>query len=138
MSRPHKTRKITQPPTVSGFKPYGGTKSQQGSEVVFLLHEEYETLRLSDYEKCNHLRAAQIMQVSRPTFTRIYIAAREKIAKAFVEGRQIIIEGGKIEYDKDWFACKSCGCAFNKQMEVPCNCPLCGSDDINQYNSDNI
>ena len=83
MSRPHKARKITQPPAVLGFKSYGA-KSQQRREVVFLLCEEYETLRLCYYEKCNHYEAAKLMQVSRPTFTRMYIAAREKVAKAFV------------------------------------------------------
>lgn len=134
MSRPHKSRKITQPPVISGFKPYGGTNKRQKREVVFLLCEEYESLRLSDYEKCNHSEAAKIMQVSRPTFTRIYIAAREKIAKAFVEGKQIIIEGGKIEYDNDWFYCSDCECTFNKLTEItPCNCPLCESGNIEPY-----
>lgn len=134
MSRPHKSRKITQPPIISGFKPYGGAIKQQKRDVVFLLCEEYESLRLSDYEKCNHAEAARIMQISRPTFTRIYIAAREKIAKAFVEGKQIVIEGGKIEYDNDWFYCRNCECTFNKQTEsIPCYCTLCGSENINLY-----
>ena len=77
------------------------------------------------------------MQVSRPTFMRMYISAREKIARAFVEGRQIIIEGGKIEYDMDWFSCRSCGCVFSKKTEIPRNCPVCGSFEINQYKTDN-
>ncbi|MFV0330752.1 MAG: DUF134 domain-containing protein [Dysgonomonas sp.] len=134
MSRPHKSRKITQPPIISGFKPYGGTSRQQKGEVVFMLCEEYESLRLTDYEKCNHSEAAKIMQVSRPTFTRIYISAREKIAKAFVEGKQIIIVGGKIEYDNDWFHCLNCECTFNKLTETTSgNCPLCGGENINPY-----
>lgn len=134
MSRPHKSRKITRKPIISGFKPYGGTGPQRKREIVCLLCEEYESLRLSDYEKCNHTEAARIMQVSRPTFTRIYIAAREKIAKAFVEGKQIIIEGGKIEYDNDWFCCLNCECTFNKLTDdTPSHCPLCGSEGVNPY-----
>jgi hypothetical protein len=30
---------------------------------------------------------------------------QEKISKAFVEGRQIEIEGGKVYVDSDWYQC---------------------------------
>ena len=94
MPRPKKIRRMTSIPTVSGFKPYGINNAKSKENAVFLLCEEYEALRLNDYEKCNQCEAAVIMQVSRPTFTRIYMSARQKIASAFIEGRQIIIEGG--------------------------------------------
>jgi Zn finger protein HypA/HybF involved in hydrogenase expression len=48
------------------------------------------------------------MNVSRPTFTRIYNIALELIAKAFVEGKAIEIEGGNYELEKDWYRCKKC------------------------------
>jgi hypothetical protein len=69
------------------------------------------------------------MGVSRPTFTRIYASARQKIANAFVEGKQISIEGGKVYFDSDWYQCQSCGCYFNnpeKDIKVEA-CPLCGA-----------
>ena len=99
MPRPRKTRKLTHCPIVSGFKPYGHKGDVQNREAVFLLCEEYEALWLADYEKHNHCQAAMTMQVSRPTFTRMYISAREKIATAFIEGRPIIIEDTEIEVE---------------------------------------
>ncbi|MCI1683974.1 MAG: DUF134 domain-containing protein [Bacteroides sp.] len=133
MARPQKIRKVLQAPSISGFKPYGGASSAK-REAVFLLCEEYEALRLNDYEKHNQCESAAIMQVSRPTFTRIYMSAREKIATAFVEGRKIIIEGGKVEYDQDWYSCAVCGCFFNRvgENEVT-ECTLCGSHDVTAY-----
>jgi Predicted DNA-binding proteins len=99
---------------VSGFKPYGYKDKVQNPDAVFLLCEEYETLRLADYEKHNHCEAALIMQVSRPTFTRMYISAREKIATAFIEGRPVIIEDTEIEVEnisleEETYIIKPCG-----------------------------
>lgn len=99
MPRPRKIRKLTHRPMVSGFKPYGYKDKIRNQEAIFLLCEEYETLRLADYEKHSHCQAAMIMQISRPTFTRMYISAREKIATAFIEGRPVIIEDTEIEVE---------------------------------------
>ncbi len=129
MARPQKVRRVAQAPSVSGFKPYGGALPNK-KKAVFLLCEEYEALRLNDYEKYNQCEAAAIMQISRPTFTRIYISAREKIATAFVEGRQIIVEGGKVEYEQGWYACKTCGCLFSQVEQEAPGCALCGSREV--------
>lgn len=131
--RPARPRKISNPPLISGFKPYGAKNSNAKPEAVFLHYEEYEALRLCDYEMLNHHHASVIMAVSRPTLTRIYSRARRKIAEALVTGKQIIIEGGKIYFDSEWFSCKNCGCYFNnpeKQEEIKV-CPLCKSIDVN-------
>jgi hypothetical protein len=75
------------------------------------------------------------MKISRPTFTRIYASARRKVAKSLTEGRQIIIEGGKVYFDSDWYTCLGCGSYFNnpeKELEVN-ECPLCGCDWIENY-----
>jgi rRNA maturation endonuclease Nob1 len=72
------------------------------------------------------------MAVSRPTLTRIHSKAMQKIAEALVLGKQIIIEGGKIYFDSEWYSCYACGCFFNnpeKQIEIK-ECPLCGSSDF--------
>ncbi len=133
--RPLRLRKISNPPTVSGFKPYGNRKSGVKPVDVFLHYEEYESLRLCDYEMLNHHQASVIMDISRPTLTRIYARARQKIAQALVQGSQIIIEGGKVYFDSEWFTCKSCGCYFNnpEKQEKIIACPLCKSSDINNY-----
>jgi uncharacterized protein len=130
--RPKRLRKIINPPTVKGFKPYGMQKQPDHEEPVFLLYEEYEAMRLCDFEMLNHQEASEIMNVSRPTFTRIYASARAKIANAFVKARQIVIEGGKIYFDSEWHLCTKCSCYFNNPDKTKTieNCPLCGSTHI--------
>ena len=135
--RPKIIRKIAVVPVASGFRPYGLSQAAKKKESLFLLYEEYETLRLCDYEKYTQEEASVFMNVSRPTLTRIYMSAREKIAQAFVEGRNIIIEGGKVCFDSEWYNCYSCSCFFNNLSveKVPLQCPLCGSSDIHNYES---
>lgn len=128
-------RKILDLPIIKGFKPYGADSELPKSEPVTILFEEYEALRLCDYDMFNHHKASEMMNVSRSTFTRIYASARQKVAKAFVKGSQIVIKGGKVYFDTDWFSCQSCNCFFNnpaKEMMVK-ECPLCGSDQVNNY-----
>ncbi|MCF8381750.1 MAG: DUF134 domain-containing protein [Bacteroidales bacterium] len=131
-------RKVLDPPVIKGFKPYGLVSKTQNPEPVNVLYEEYEALRLSDYNNLNHKEASEIMGVSRPTFTRIYASCLQKIAKAFVEGRQISIEGGKVYFDSNWYLCKKCKCYFNNtEKEKPIqNCPLCGSKQVKEYDYD--
>lgn len=131
-------RRVSSPPPVKGFKPYGVISPSRNAEPVNLLYEEYEALRLSDYEHYNHHQASVVMGVSRPTFTRIYASALQKLATAFVEGRQIAIEGGKIFFDSDWFECAHCSCYFNNpEKDKPVEaCPLCGSGKISGFDMD--
>jgi predicted DNA-binding protein (UPF0251 family) len=127
-------RKVLNPPIINGFKPYGKKSEKQNLEPVNLLFEEYEAIRLSDYDKLNHHQASVIMEVSRPTFTRIYASALQKVAKAFIEGRQITIKGGKVYFDSDWYHCNTCKCYFNnpEKDKVIKNCSLCGSSHFKQ------
>jgi len=127
-------RKVLNPPIIKGLKPYGPDLNRLNPEPVILLFEEYEALRLCDYDRYNHHQASILMGVSRPTFTRIYAATLQKIARAFVEGRQISIEGGKVYFDSDWFHCSGCNCYFNnpeKDKELT-SCPLCGDNGIDR------
>jgi rubrerythrin len=75
------------------------------------------------------------MDVSRPTLTRIYAKARAKIADALVTGKQIIIEGGKIYFDSEWYKGNGCNCLFNQpeKSTTPEKCPLCGGGNIVNY-----
>lgn len=132
-------RKVLNPPVIAGFKPYGQVTGKPDTEPVFLLYEEYEALRLCDYDNYNHFQASELMEVSRPTFSRIYSNSRQKIATSFVEGRQIIVEGGKVYFDSDWYHCENCKCYFNnteREKEVE-NCPLCSSWFVIVYDYDN-
>lgn len=129
MPRPKRWRKVSNPPKISGFKPYGLNSEDSNAEPIFLRFEEYEAVRLCDYEGMNHHEASLVMGVSRPTLTRIYATARQKIAEALVQGKQINIEGGKIYFDSEWYHCHQCGSYFNhpNKLEPLNECPLCHS-----------
>ncbi len=132
-------RKVLNPPLIKGMKPYGHTVESIDQTSVTLLYEEYEALRMCDYDMINHHQASELMMVSRPTFTRIYASARQKIAQALVEGRPIAIEGGKVYFDSDWYQCDYCKCHFNnpeKDKEVK-ECPLCGESQVLRCDYDN-
>jgi predicted DNA-binding protein (UPF0251 family) len=122
---------MTNPPHFKGYKPIGLPEDHP----VVLNYEEYEAIRLSDFQLFGQFEAAQAMGISRPTFTRIYESARRKVAMAFVEGRPIVFEGGKVYFDSEWYTCNNCGCWFNhpaKEKAVNV-CALCGSDEIERY-----
>lgn len=89
-----------------GYKPFGIPRAQL--ESVSLQYDEFEAIRLLDYEGMTQEQAAEKMNVSRPTLTRIYENARKTIAKAFVEGKMIQIEGGNVCFNGEWFRCKRC------------------------------
>jgi len=130
-------RKVVSPPIIKGFKPFGSQSNKVHSEFVSLLYEEYEALRLCDYDGYSQLEASAMMEVSRPTLTRIYASALKKIAKAFVEGRMITIKGGQVYFDSDWYHCDACNCLFNnpdKDLQIEC-CPLCGQDRCHSIDS---
>lgn len=106
MPRPQQFRKIENPPIMVGFKPFGIPRNQL--KTLTLRFDEYEAIRLLDYEGLNQEQASEKMNVSRPTLTRIYESARKTIAKAFVEGKMIQIEGGNVSFNGNWFRCKRC------------------------------
>jgi uncharacterized protein len=129
MPRPKLIRHVSNPPKIRGFKPIGTDFSEN---PVVLNIEEYEAIRLSDYELLSQAQAAIFMGVSRPTFTRIYESARRKVALSFVTGSTLIFEGGKVYFDSDWYKCDSCDCRFTNPEKnlIPAKCPLCGSTEI--------
>lgn len=136
MPRPKRNRKISNPPHFKGFIPIG---LNEDIDPVILNLEEYEAIRLCDSELREQVEAASLMEVSRPTFTRIYESARRKIAQAFVLGKAIVFEGGKVYFDSEWFLCKNCGCWFNNpfgQNQIS-DCALCGSGYVEQCNANN-
>lgn len=106
MARPLKSRKISNPPVMKGFRPFGLHSCKTDS--LKLTFEEYESIRLVNYEEMDQEQAAKQMNVSRPTFTRIYNKALKQIARSFVEGKVIVFEGGNYELEKDWYRCKKC------------------------------
>lgn len=123
---------MTNPPHFKGFRPIGLMEKNQ---PIVINYEEYEAIRLSDFELYGQVEAAQVMSVSRPTYARIYESARRKVAQAFVQGKPIVFEGGKVYFDSEWYSCNTCGCWFNhieKDKEAT-YCALCGSTQIEHY-----
>lgn len=120
------------PPAVRGYRPFGISDSDESP--VRLLFEEYEAIRLADYENMSQLQAAKHMDVSRPTFTRIYDRALKKLAKAMNEGRSFIIEGGNVHFEDQWYRCEHCHSVYKTNKKKPGNCALCGAQNIHHIN----
>lgn len=116
MPRRKRGRWMHRPPQMRGFKPFG--TPFMNTEPVVLLLEEYESIKLADYDNLNQKDAALKMGVSRPTFTRIYDIARKKVAKAFVEGLPIIIHGGNVEFRDNWYRCLDCNRIFRIDKNI--------------------
>lgn len=129
MPRRRRLRKIVAPPNFKGYKPYGTNKKEK--EAVELLYEEYEAIKLADYDGLNHQEASELMGVSRATFARIYETARQKVAKALVETREIKTVFGNATFDKDWHLCDDCHARFNIPKNIKSqSCPVCGSEKV--------
>lgn len=115
------------PPMMEGYKPFGVPMREL--ESVILLYEEFESLRLADYENLTQAEAAKKMNISRPTFTRLYEKARKSVAKAFVEGKAIVIRGGTYVTDDYWYRCDDCHNTTVSDHPVE-QCDECESDKI--------
>ena len=134
MSRPQQNRRILSPPLMQGFKPFGIPRKDL--ETVVLKYDEYEAIRLLDYDGLMQEQAAIQMNVSRPTLTHIYENARKTIAKALVEGKMIVIEGGNVDFGKKWFRCRKCHKLVDGiENHVPCNnCVSYNDDELTPVN----
>ncbi len=117
------------PPKFQGYKPYGTVGKPTGS--IDLLYEEYEAIKLADYDLMNHNEAAVLMGVSRATFARIYESARRKIAVALVESKEIKSVFGNATLLDNWFMCVKCNAKFTMPASVVSkDCPICKAPEI--------
>jgi len=131
MPRRKRMRRVSQAPTHKGFQVvYPKGQGTISNETVVLHLEEYESIKLMDYELHSQQEAADFMNVSRPTITRIYESARRKIAKALIEGLSIEISGGKFETDNSWITCDHCQAGYSKSINAK-QCPWCGHNNSN-------
>ncbi len=94
MPRPLCKRYINYCPPVDVFTP----ADNANTECINLTLDEFEAIRLSDYEGLYHDEASRMMNISRPTFTRLIEQARRKVATAIVEGKGIQIKGGPVDF----------------------------------------
>lgn len=91
LMRPKKCRFVSGNPTVRFFKPRAVPLTEL--EIVTLKDEEWEAIRLIDYERLDQETAAKQMGISRPTFSRVLASARAAVAKALAEGCALAIGG---------------------------------------------
>jgi len=90
MARPKCCRRIGCQPGDTYFKPRGIPLTEL-SEVELAL-DEFEAIRLADFEGLYQAEAARKMRISRPTFGRIVSVAHQKIAEALVQGKALKIQ----------------------------------------------
>lgn len=92
MPRPKKQKLICSLPSCSSFAPCGSAFSE--GDVIRMSLEEYETVRLIDYENMDQAGCAKEMGIARSTVQRLYTDARRKIAGCIVDGLPLKISGG--------------------------------------------
>ncbi len=132
MSRQPRWRRVDFLPKITSFKPAGVPLAQL--QEIRISIEEAEAIRLKDFEGLEQEESAQKMNVSRSTFARILLSARQKMADALLNGKAIRIEGGNYELTKRNFRCGN-GHEWEVPFEVMINkppelCPTCNTSNI--------
>lgn len=87
--RPCLRRRIRGRPSSSYFKPQGIPIREL--EEIELTLAEFEAIRLVDLEQIEQKAAADKMEISQPTLSRILTSARNKISEAIIKGKAIKI-----------------------------------------------
>lgn len=116
MARPIKWRRVCCAPSKNLFGPINNNNNNNNEPIIMTV-DEYETIRLIDYEQKMQEECAESMDVARTTVQRIYNEARKKLADALVNGRILLIEGGNYKYHDDEnykYRCGRCRRNFNK------------------------
>lgn len=115
MPRPQKKRHVCCEPQNILFTP----QNPKIAEASILTVDEYESIRLIDYEGYTQEECSKQMNISRTTVQGIYMSARTKIADALVNSKALRISGG------DYVLCQhygaQCKGACPKQLKKGCN-----------------
>lgn len=93
MPRPRKSRRVCGHPGCTSFGPH----KSEGAPITMAI-DEYEAVRLIDFEGLTQEQCAEQMEVARTTIQSIYAGARKKLAACIVEGRALVIEGGDVRF----------------------------------------
>jgi len=129
MPRPQFNRIVHEPPLYSDFKPIGIRRHHL--EQIILTLDEFEAFRLADQLGLSHALAADEMEISRSTFSRLIEKARKKIADFIIQGKSLTIGGGTVHFRVNIIQCKDCEHMFKINFEQSINeCPACHSEKI--------
>jgi uncharacterized protein len=96
MPRRRRCRRVGFQPAFTSFNPERGGLSEP-VEIVLSV-DEFEAVRLKDLEGLDQSECAERMDISQPTFHRLVVSARKKIADALTHGKSIKIEGGHYRF----------------------------------------
>jgi len=134
MRGPYRRRLVQGPPRINQFKPSG--IPARSIQSIILNIDEYEGIRLADYQGLDHTTAAGQMGISRPTFSRLIEKARSKVAQALIDGKMLTIEGGNFDFTHQLYQCEDCGDTIEQPIEQALDeCPDCGSKNVNDFTS---
>jgi len=127
MPRRKRHRFVRGEPPVSVYKP-AGIPIKELDEILITV-DEFEAIRLADFEGLSQRDACAIMKISQPTFNRILSSARSKIAEGIVLGQVLRIEGGKyvLSDGSGGLLCTECGKRLDMKKDDRNSCPKCGS-----------
>lgn len=124
MPRPKKERKVFMPPVFDRFKPAGVRASML--DRIELTVDEFEAIRLADYLGYNHLESSKMMNISRSTFSRLIDMAHKKMSAFIIEGKELFISGGMVEFPANLVKCLDCGQVYD--FDEYRGCPNCSSE----------
>ena len=132
MSRQPLLRRVDYLPIINFFKPAGVPLAQL--QEIRISIEEVEAIRLKELEGMEQEECAKKMNISRSTFARILLSARQKTADALLNGKAIRIEGGNYELTKRSFRCGNgheWEVPFEEMVKQPPEiCPTCNTANI--------
>lgn len=89
--RPIKYRTVEKLPKISQFSPRGRPGRPDETELKM---DEFEAIKLADFEQLHQIQAAKAMRISQQTFSRVLRRARRALAEGLVRGKIIRIQGG--------------------------------------------
>jgi uncharacterized protein len=135
VARPIKWRKIEHIPAIPYFIPSQTDTTDSPGNILKL--EEVEAIRLKDLEGLEQKECAERMEVSRPTFQRILLSAREKLADSLINAKSIRIDGGNFTRNICYVQCTNCGKEWSESYEQledikngDYKCPTCSSTEV--------
>jgi predicted DNA-binding protein (UPF0251 family) len=136
MPRPPCCRRVSGRPASSVFKP-AGIPTRMLEEIVMAL-DEFESIRLADFEGLYQEEAAGRMNVSRPTFGRIIESAHRKVAEAIIRGKALKIEGGPVLAEPiGVLRCPACSHMWEGAAASGTDCPQCHRVAVQELPLDN-
>lgn len=121
MPRPRKWRRVCCMPGNRRFGPLDGESKR--ADTVEMTVDEFEAIRLIDLEGLNQEECAERMDVARTTVQSIYSGARFKLAKALVDGANLLIQGGEYRLCEEGESCghgRGCCHGHGHGRRAPC------------------